>query len=349
MNVRPFVLAGAFALATFAAGAARADTVKLKNGDTLTGTIVSVLDGKLTLKTDAAGEIKIDLALIDTFATDGDAKLIVNHPNDDGTDVIHSKITAASGGNVTVQSAAGTQTVPLGSLKSVNEPDFKETWSGSIVGSSIWTRGNTVNQSTALDLNAVRRGLEDRLTFKAWYRSARSEDPATGVSSTTERKAGGSLKYDYFLSKKLYLYAMTSAERDAIAALDLRFTAGVGAGWQVIEEKNAKFNVEGGVSYVNENYSDGTESVSDVAVRAAYHYERVLSEKWATSFFNDVEAFKVFNGPRDYLVRAKAGFKENFTESFFAQEWVEWNWDTTPAGTKERQDVTYFVGLGWNF
>jgi len=49
MNVRPFVLAGAFALATFAAGAARADTVKLKNGDTLTGTIVSVLDGKLTL------------------------------------------------------------------------------------------------------------------------------------------------------------------------------------------------------------------------------------------------------------------------------------------------------------
>jgi len=349
MNVRPFVLAGAFALATFAAGAARADTVKLKNGDTLTGTIVSVLDGKLTLKTDAAGEIKIDLASIDTFATDGDAKLIVNHPNDDGTDVIHSKITAASGGNVTVQSAAGTQTVPLGSLKSVNEPDFKETWSGSIVGSSIWTRGNTVNQSTALDLNAVRRGLEDRLTFKAWYRSARSEDPATGVSSTTERKAGGSLKYDYFLSKKLYLYAMTSAERDAIAALDLRFTAGVGAGWQVIEEKNAKFNVEGGVSYVNENYSDGTESVSDVAVRAAYHYERVLSEKWATSFFNDVEAFKVFNGPRDYLVRAKAGFKENFTESFFAQKWVEWNWDTTPTGTKKRQNVTYFVGLGWNF
>lgn len=349
MRVRPFVLAGALAFAAFAADVARADTVKLKNGDTLTGTVVSVADGKLVLKTDAAGEIKIDLASVDTFATDGDAKLVVKHPNDDGTDVIHSKVTAASGGNVTVQSAAGTQTVPLGSLKSVNEPDFKPTWDGSLVGSSVWTRGNTVNQSTALDLNAIRRGLEDRITFKAWYRSARSEDPATGVSSTTERKAGGSLKYDYFLTQKLYLYAMTSAERDAIAALDLRFTAGAGAGWQVIEEKNAHFNAEAGVSYVNENFSDGTPNNSDAALRAAYHYDRVLSEKWATSFFNDVEAFKIFNGPRDYLVHVKAGFKESFTEAFFAQEWVEWNWDTTPAGTKERQDVTYFVGIGWNF
>src|SRR5262249_57107291 len=115
-------------------------------------------------------EIKIALASIDTFSTDAEAKLVVKHPSDDGTDVIHSKITAASGGNVTVQSAAGTQTVPLTSLGSVNEPDFKETWDGSIVGSAIWTRGNTVNQSAALDLNAVRRGLEDRLTFNARYR-----------------------------------------------------------------------------------------------------------------------------------------------------------------------------------
>src|SRR5262245_20679311 len=223
MNFRPVVLAGALAFAAFAADEARADTVKLKNGDTLTGTIVNIIDGKLTLKTEAAGEIKIDLASIETFSTDSEAKVVVKHPNDDGTDVLHSKVTAASGGNVTVQSAAGTQTVPLSSMKSVNEPDFKELWEGSIVGSSTWTRGNTVNQSTAVDLNAIRRGLEDRLTFKAWYRSARSEDPSTGVSSTTERKAGGSLKYDYFLTKKLYLYAMTSAERDAIAALDLRF------------------------------------------------------------------------------------------------------------------------------
>lgn len=349
MNVRPLVVAAAFALATFAADAARADTVKLKNGDTLTGTVVSVADGKLVLKTEAAGEIKIDLASVDTFATDGEAKLIVKHPNDDGTDTIHSKIAAASGGNVTVQSAAGAQTIPLGSVKSVNEPEFKPTWEGSIVGSSVWTRGNTVNQSTALDLNVVRRGLDDRITFKAWYRSARSEDPATGVTSTTERKAGGSLKYDYFLSKKVYAYAMTSAERDAIAAIDMRFTAGAGAGWQVIEEKDAKFNAEGGVSYINENYSNGTDSVSAASLRVAYHYERVLSEKWATSFFNDVEAFKIFDGANNYLTHVKAGLKENFTESFFAQEWVDWTWDSTPAVGKERQDVTYFIGIGWNF
>ena len=39
--------------------AALADTVKLKNGDVLTGKVVSVLDGKLTLKTDAAALDKV--------------------------------------------------------------------------------------------------------------------------------------------------------------------------------------------------------------------------------------------------------------------------------------------------
>jgi hypothetical protein len=44
MNVRSLVLAGACAVGGLGADA-RADTVKLKNGDTLTGTVVSVLDG----------------------------------------------------------------------------------------------------------------------------------------------------------------------------------------------------------------------------------------------------------------------------------------------------------------
>src|SRR5262245_63656743 len=47
-----------------------ADTVKLKNGDRITGKVVNLLEGKLTIKTDAMGEIKIDVAQIDTIATD---------------------------------------------------------------------------------------------------------------------------------------------------------------------------------------------------------------------------------------------------------------------------------------
>ena len=49
---------------------ARSDTVTLKNGDRLTGTI-ELSDGKdVTLKTDYAGEIKVHLSSIREMKTD---------------------------------------------------------------------------------------------------------------------------------------------------------------------------------------------------------------------------------------------------------------------------------------
>ena len=51
-------------------GVVGVDEVIFLNGDRLTGTIVSAAGGKLILKTEAAGEITIDLAKVKTFSTD---------------------------------------------------------------------------------------------------------------------------------------------------------------------------------------------------------------------------------------------------------------------------------------
>ena len=62
MKLRQFI--AIFATAMAMASASAADTVVLKNGDHLTGT-VEVSDGKdVTLKTDFAGEIKIQWAAV---------------------------------------------------------------------------------------------------------------------------------------------------------------------------------------------------------------------------------------------------------------------------------------------
>src|ERR1700746_1894166 len=57
MNLVRFFLA--VGLSSFVASAARADTLVLKNGDRLPGTIVSSDGKELTFKTDFAGEIKV--------------------------------------------------------------------------------------------------------------------------------------------------------------------------------------------------------------------------------------------------------------------------------------------------
>ena len=68
MKLRQFV--AIFATAMSLASVAGADTVMLKNGDRLTGT-VEVSDGKdVTLKTDFAGEIKIQWSAVQELKTD---------------------------------------------------------------------------------------------------------------------------------------------------------------------------------------------------------------------------------------------------------------------------------------
>ncbi len=331
-------------LGAFATSSASADTVKLKNGDTLTGKVVSILDGKVTLTTAAAGEIKIDLAQVETLATDDEIEVELATGSK-----FKGKASAAEGGAFTVETTdVGKQTVAISNVGSVNKPAKPpRAWTGSIVGSSTWTRGNTSTQQASLDINAVNRGEIDRLTFDGWYRAGRQKDQSTGVTATTERRFGGGLKYDYFFTEKAYWYANATAEKNAIAALDLRFVAGGGLGWQFIEDECTHLNVEGGASWFSENYSNGTSSVDAVAARIATHLTHKFSD--TVSFFNDNEVYKIFGDPRDYLVKTKGGFKQTFTPTFFAQEWVEFDWDPTPAAGKKRSDVTYFLGIGWTF
>ena len=55
---------------SFACAVANAEQVSLKNGDRLTGTIVSMDGKKLVLKTAYAGEVPIDWDSVDQFTSD---------------------------------------------------------------------------------------------------------------------------------------------------------------------------------------------------------------------------------------------------------------------------------------
>lgn len=65
-------------------------------------------------------------------------------------------------------------------------------------------------------------------TFGAEYSYGRQEDPRTGEKSTTIDHAMALAKYDHFFTKKFYGYLGTKAERDKVAALELRLAPGAG-------------------------------------------------------------------------------------------------------------------------
>ncbi len=80
--------------------------VTLKNGNRLTGTIVSLSDKKLTVKTDYAGTITIDWDAVAQFSTH--QPMVVTRTDKR----VVSGAVAAQDASVVVNSTSGTQTIP---------------------------------------------------------------------------------------------------------------------------------------------------------------------------------------------------------------------------------------------
>jgi len=87
--------------------AAFAEQVSLKNGDHLSGAIVSMDGKKLVIKTTYAGEVSIDWAEVSQFSSDKDTLVVTKADKQ----VVSGTVTSQDS-NVLVATAAGVQTVP---------------------------------------------------------------------------------------------------------------------------------------------------------------------------------------------------------------------------------------------
>src|SRR5882672_10674029 len=241
------LLACALTLSLVVAGRAAADEILFLNGDRLSGKIVSADGGKLTIKSETAGVVTVDLAKVKTFSTD--EPIVIKT----GDTTLSSKVTGGADGTVQVVPVAGgtPQVITLKDVAKINPPPVK--WTGSFVANAMITTGNSETENFGVSLNAVRRSEIDRITLAGAYYYGRQEDKDTGKKDTTIDNWFILGKYDYFLTKQLYLYGSTRVEQDNIADLDLRLTISAGPGYQWYETPTFNLSAEAGLGGCTSN------------------------------------------------------------------------------------------------
>ena len=334
--LRKWCIGAAVSSSLFLAGSVLADEVQLSNGDKLTGKITQIAGGKLTIKTDLAGEVTVDTKDVVTFST---------------ADPVNLKLKDGQRLEQKVGAAATTQSVSIEN-KDVAISDVKQLqtglkqWTGSVVAGALLTRGNSDSDNFNLSFNAIRRTEDDRFTLGAGYYFGRQEDPTTGDDSTSVDNWFAQGKYDYFVSEKLYYYGNIRVERDRIAGLDLRVIPGVGLGYQWVEGPAFNFSTEAGLSYVFEKYDEGG-SDDHLAARLAYHVDKAVNDK--VGVFHNLEYLPSLERLDDYNIIADAGVRADLTEKMFGEAKVEWRYDSTPAPGAENNDLRFILGVGWMF
>jgi putative salt-induced outer membrane protein YdiY len=171
-----------------------------------------------------------------------------------------------------------------------------------------------------------------------------SDEKGIGV---TQRRTYGQLKYDYFFNPKTFGYALVSGENDHNAALDLRATLGVGAGYQFREDKEWKISGEAGLSYVDENFEGSADDQDFIAARLAYKVDTTIGEAWTAGQWG--ELLTSVEDTSDMSARVDTHARVSLTEKMFAQlQWI-YSWDNTPATGADRVDEQYLLTLGWSF
>jgi len=363
------------ALSVLAAVAiARADEVRFRNGDRLSGEIVRLDEGVLILNSALAGEVRIPIDQVATFASDKPLKIVL----DDGTTLVQK---AQAGPEGLIQTQA-TETTPaldleLTKVKRVNpqpapispaaateatavtapapatapaEPAAPAAppvrWSGSITGSATINRGNTSSERFGIEGRAVRETGHDKITLAGGYLYARTKDRGTGAKTTSQDTWNVLGRYDYNLSDRWFAYGQAKVEKDRIADLNLRFVPGAGVGYKWIDTPQLQLSSEAGVAWLYEDYDNG-DTTRDVAVRGAYNL--LWNVRDNVAIFHNFEVVPSVEDISNVNLNADLGVRSKMTESWFVEAKVQWLYDSEPAPGNFRNDIRYIVGIGYSF
>ena len=347
-------LAGVFLGMLAMASAAAADTVVLKNGDHLTGTI-EVSDGKnITLKTDYAGEIQISWAAVTQVTTDKalyvvtpDKKTVSGTVTTEGADlVVH---TAAAGpvqvplSQVTVVRSSDAETAYEKSL----HPDLIEGWKGGVSLGFALARGNSATTNLTTGFTADRKTLTDEITMYETSLFTSNDLPGGG---TTANSIVGGLKYDRNITKRIFGFGSADFTHDELQGLNVRQIWSAGLGLHVINTPTTTFDVLAGGNYTRETYS-GTGTSVDRNLAGV-----TLGENFMHKFGKSTTVTEVFYFYPDLSNTGEYRFSLDAASVTQIKKWLGWQMsvsdryvtDPPIVGTKSN-DVIFSTGINVSF
>lgn len=165
-----------------------------------------------------------------------------------------------------------------------------------------------------------------------------------GIRSTDQM--AGSSKTDYDLRKRLFLYNLGGAGYDKIRRIDLQFEEGPGVGYHLVTRTNFVLNTELGMNYQSQEFSDGTDSQNvyfRVAEDMAWKINKDLDFIQKIEFFPQADTFSKFRFRFDSTIRY--ALLQNLSLNLSVIDF----YDSRPAAKVEPNDLQIRSSIGVKF
>ena len=324
------------------------DVVTLKNGTTIYGEVVEMAGGVLVMKTPFSPDPTVKVKWEEVSA------LAVNHPIPfhlkEGT-VLLGTATAGSDGNINIQSAQlkGSLTVPVDSITAVNplvQPPV--IYAGSFTAGYSEAVGNSKFRNASALLDFVARSEQLRLSINGRYVYS------DNAEALTARNSRGTIKLDFFMTKRLYWFASAYVESDRFQDLKMRTALATGPGYQFIERgdytgifKDMTFYGEAGISYFNEDFREAADQSSSRARISMKLNWPILDER--ITFYHYDEIYPSLENFSNIYLTMDNGMRFKIWEGFVANIQVTTRYNSKPAVGTTDTDNLYLLTLGYSF
>jgi putative salt-induced outer membrane protein YdiY len=329
-----------FACVLLTSTAVRADEVRLKNGDRLTGTVVRMSDKTLTFETPYSGEIKINWSDVAGLDSEAPIRLVLS---DDTR--LEGRIVAAEEGTLQIasESLEAPVVVQLGNVKEINPEDLPPVRITARVNAGVSVEnGNTDTENYNVNGEFTARTEKSRYRVGGEWNEERTDDVDTSKNWL------GYADYRYFLTQKWYLFVNTLFENDDFADLNLRTTAGGGTGYQFFESPNVMLSAEVGAAYVDENFIVAEDN-SFTAAQWGVDYAQYFFDK-AIQLFHRNFGYWSFDDRENWLIKTRQGIRYPIAHGLTATLQYNYDYDNQPSpGAKTDWDSKVLFLLGFQF
>lgn len=353
---------------------ARADVIQLNDGSRIVGSVESVQNGQLSVRTQF-GVVSIPAFQVTALDTDD---FVVVHDDAGGSslssfttergvqemvtaDGARSEvdITTISGAFVQAQPATPVEPVPQDTPPAPTPEDPEPAPEPEDDGEDEYT-GPTWEYRLEFGING-QTGNSEEFTFRGIAEAKRTSDvdrlrlfvrgdfsQTNGEQSDNEVRAGW--RYEYDISDRWYLYTSGFVEHDEVEDLNLRVNAVGGLGYFVFKEDDLELTLYGGPGYEYEDFNDGTTN-SKAILNLGYGFRWDINESVrftsGLDYYPSLEDFA-----NDYRLEAENAIEIPISddERLKIRGGIRNEYTSLPSAGAERLETRYFLNLvyAWN-
>lgn len=312
----------------------QAAVVVLKNGDRITGRIVKMEKQRLEIDPPFSDIIKIKWEDVQSITSERPMSVKLYGELDLPENVGEQKLD-----RIILYTLGEDGAIRLEDVRAINfaENDYR----GYISAGGNQSSGNSQTEALNVSGTLMYRRLEHRYNLDGKYNRGQAD------GEDTANNGSFSVKYDYFLSPRVYVGALNLVEMDQFQDLSLRNTSGLILGYDILDREHHILSIGAGPAAV---YQDFTTDPATVTPSTAWNmrYEFMIRGD-DVIFFQKTLGFKDLGHGSATRVNADQGIRVKITQNWRIDFEYDLRYNSLPVAGRKALDTNIIFGFSYDF